>query len=519
MLIVCLLAALAGLAAGPVWQAREQWHFAQSGDDGVYWVTAKSIAEGRGYRVPNLPGEPYAVKYPPLYPLYLALAWLAGGPFPENLKAAAGLQALLLPAYVALLVALLRQLGASWRRTAAVAALTVATFQVILLASTLMSELLFCCFLMAALLAVERAGAEAAERAGWWAVAGGALAGLAYLTRNAALPLFAAAPAFFLLRRRGRLAVLFLLPAVPMAAAWHWWSHAQAAASVDPFNSNYLFEYGRVIGAIGLWGHVARQAGMLSGAAAEGLLPGLGEWFRALPFQHLVLAAAVAGCIRLGRRRQWPVAVLFTGMYLGLIVLWWFDGLTRLIVPVWPVLLAGIAQEGAHVAEMIGGGAQAGRWRRLAARWAPAALCALLVLRNDGLAWRRMSAVLAEERAARLSDLRTFEWIRTHAGGDTLLAAWKDGAVHLYTGLPASRGLFVRLTPQPESQRVLEASLGALAARYRAGMLVILRSDLYDSFSEAGLRDFRARAEALPESELVYRSESALVYRFAIRRD
>src|SRR6185436_20043908 len=107
---------LVSLVAKPVWEGHEQWHFGQGVDDGVYWVIAKSLASGEGYRLSSLPGAPYAVHYPPLYPLFLSLAWHWSPAFPENLKTAASLQALLLPVYLALLLLVLRQLDFSWRR-------------------------------------------------------------------------------------------------------------------------------------------------------------------------------------------------------------------------------------------------------------------------------------------------------------------------------------------------------------------------------------------------------------------
>ncbi len=41
-------------------------------DDSIYWVSARSLATGDGYRIESLPGEPYQTKYPPLYPALLA---------------------------------------------------------------------------------------------------------------------------------------------------------------------------------------------------------------------------------------------------------------------------------------------------------------------------------------------------------------------------------------------------------------------------------------------------------------
>src|SRR5687767_8764441 len=53
-------------------------------DDAIYTAVAKSVAEERGYRIINLPGEPYQTKYPPLYSMMLAAAWRINPDFPSN---------------------------------------------------------------------------------------------------------------------------------------------------------------------------------------------------------------------------------------------------------------------------------------------------------------------------------------------------------------------------------------------------------------------------------------------------
>src|SRR3954464_4957104 len=42
-------------------------------DAGVYYITGISLAEGRGYRLLNEPGEIHAIQYPPLLPAFVAL--------------------------------------------------------------------------------------------------------------------------------------------------------------------------------------------------------------------------------------------------------------------------------------------------------------------------------------------------------------------------------------------------------------------------------------------------------------
>jgi hypothetical protein len=53
-------------------------HFGKFHDDTFYLSSAKSIAEGQGYRLPSVPGAPPATKYPILYPWLLS--WAPGFP-------------------------------------------------------------------------------------------------------------------------------------------------------------------------------------------------------------------------------------------------------------------------------------------------------------------------------------------------------------------------------------------------------------------------------------------------------
>ena len=59
--------------------------FAGWRDDSIYLCTAKSLAEGRGFRHMETPGSPFETKYPPLYPATLALVFMLGGEFPKNM--------------------------------------------------------------------------------------------------------------------------------------------------------------------------------------------------------------------------------------------------------------------------------------------------------------------------------------------------------------------------------------------------------------------------------------------------
>src|SRR5258708_12890219 len=77
-------------------------HFGHLHDDSIYFVCAKSLAGGSGYRILSLPDQPFQTKYPPLWPALLAFIWKVNPQFPENLKWALGAAWLLLPVYLAI---------------------------------------------------------------------------------------------------------------------------------------------------------------------------------------------------------------------------------------------------------------------------------------------------------------------------------------------------------------------------------------------------------------------------------
>ena len=48
-------------------------------DGGVYYVLGTALAEGRGYRLLNEPGEIEATQYPPLFPVFIAAHQVIAG--------------------------------------------------------------------------------------------------------------------------------------------------------------------------------------------------------------------------------------------------------------------------------------------------------------------------------------------------------------------------------------------------------------------------------------------------------
>jgi len=86
---------LTGFAAALILVAVLSWtsiqnyrvFFGMYHDDGIYLVSAQSLAEGSGYRMLFLPGEPAQTKYPIGFSFLLSLIWRAFPSFPDNLTA------------------------------------------------------------------------------------------------------------------------------------------------------------------------------------------------------------------------------------------------------------------------------------------------------------------------------------------------------------------------------------------------------------------------------------------------
>ena len=202
--------------------------FAETHDDSIYYVAAKGIATGAGYRVLSLPSEPFQTKYPPGYPFFLSLVWLIEPTFPANLTLVTALNWLIFPVFVALSYLWLRRT----RRALLSTALIALNPYVILFSTYLMSELLFGCLVLISLLLSRRA------------VLAALVGAAAYLVRTGGLVL--AVSGTFCLWLEGRRKEAFQLAAVflPFVVAWMIWAKMHQAAGTDIVTLYYTNYFG-----------------------------------------------------------------------------------------------------------------------------------------------------------------------------------------------------------------------------------------------------------------------------------
>ena len=172
-----------------VWNNRDVPHFGILQDDGVYLIDAQALARGAGYRILSLPTQPFDTRYPPLYPLYLALAWHAVPAYPANLGMAIMLSWLSLPVVLMLAYFWCKRHSFPVPITWMVVGLLALNPYVLFFVSNLGSELLFMVFLLGAILVADRP-----YQGGWRGpLLAGAIAGAGYLTRTAGIALLPAA--------------------------------------------------------------------------------------------------------------------------------------------------------------------------------------------------------------------------------------------------------------------------------------------------------------------------------------
>ena len=138
----------------------------------------------------------------------------------------------------------------------------------------------------------------------------------------------------------------------------------------------------------------------------------------------------------------------------------------------------------------------------------------LIVAHNDHDTWRRASLANAQELGTKSQDLAAYTWISRHASKDTVVLAWQDAVVFLYTGVVASRGLFLSVTNV--NVRILVQSLSSLPSTYHKGLLLLLNSDLRPDQRGGELK--RVALPNLADSKLEYQGDGALIYSLPIVR-
>ncbi len=212
------------------WRDRHMSQFAYLHDDGLLFISAKSLAATGSYRIPSLVENPAQTKFPPLYPLYLSFIWRLNPAFPDNLPLATCFSWMVLVLCLALSWMLFIRYGFPPARTALLVALLGLNPYMILFGCSMFSEVFFTCLVLAVFLALSRARGQ--NGTGMVLLAG-LLAGCAYLSRTAGIALLVSVPAWMIWNKQRRHAALFVAAMLPEVVGWTLWTRAHASPSSD----------------------------------------------------------------------------------------------------------------------------------------------------------------------------------------------------------------------------------------------------------------------------------------------
>ncbi len=304
------------------------------GDNSTYVSLAYGLVTTGSYtEVFDPAGLPHT-KYPPVFPMILAALIALGARTWVALKSTAVVSTILAVAFTYLWAH--RRLG-PWPAFA-VAILLGSSAAVIYYSHWILSDPVFLALTVASLWALEQGSREGA-RSTWWLAGGVALAGLAYFTRSAGLPLVVAILAWLALERRWRSVVAVGLSlGVPALA---WWLRGRGAPASYAAEFWLVDPYQPTLGTVGVLDLVPRAVANLGGYVTRhgpaGIVGSGGGGVALLGVTLTVVA--LYGWARTVRERVGP-AELFLPLYAGLILVWpvvWSGD--RFALPLYPLVL------------------------------------------------------------------------------------------------------------------------------------------------------------------------------------
>ncbi len=419
------------------WHGRDMPEFGQVHDDSIYYVTAKALAQGRGYRIESMPGEPWQTKYPPLEPLFLALVWRMEPRFPANLELATLFSWVWFPVWMALAHRMFRDLGLGGRAALALCGVLGLNGTAAAYAKRAEPEVMVAALWTAsAALAVGRPKIGESPAGPWRAAGAGLLAGAAYLAKTAALPLAAAVPLYYAVRRQFRNAGLFLAGMLPAIAGWSLWMRAHRdlpAGSLRSHTTDFLRMY--YTDYLGYHWHTVRMAGYgnILAKNADTLLAALGavvvNWRETPGLAERFLGALIlVGTIRHFRRVGSNPYHLFALAYASMLLLWDYPPNERFLLPVLPVILAGLWTELERIFEAL-------RQRRGAVAIGFACACTAILVCPEIATWGSLLQGDVYYRRLRAATYHpAYRWIQEHTRAEDQFLASEDVVLYLYAG-------------------------------------------------------------------------------------
>jgi hypothetical protein len=415
-----------------VWKNRQMPQFAYLHDDGILFVSAKSVAAD-SYRIASLPDAPYQTKFPPLFPLYLSAIWRLNPNFPDNLRLASLFAWIPLAAYLALAWAWYRQSGMEESRVWLLVALLAVNPYVMWFGTFLFSDVFFTCGLLATLLAAARGGVRMALLAG-------VLGGCAYLSRTTGIALLISVPAWMAWKKDWRRAAAFIAGMLPAVIGWSLWTSNHKLHTSDGtliFYTDYiryLLQSNVRDLPLMLWKNVDQLLYAMGSMA----LPRIDDSLPLKILTQVIAAAMIAGTVRMMRRGLGRSYGLFALVSVGFLLVCDFPSTERYILPLYPLLLAGLLCEIEHLAHALKAGFHHRDFSQRAAAAAFSTVVAAVWVGALAMQFFMTFVFLQaslDEKLAKLRDQKlAYTWIAANLPDSAKIFSYDDPLLYLYTG-------------------------------------------------------------------------------------
>ena len=465
--------------------------FGLSEDDGIYFSSAKALAEGQGYVLSSVPGTPAATKYPILYPWLLSWVWRWNPSFPSNLNDGAVLNIVFGSAFIIGAFVFFKEIG----RLGDAESLFLSAFcgvqpLILVYTANLLPEIPFAALTLWALVMAMRVTKSGANSMS--AVLCGLLAGVSILMRVLGVPVAAGIYLAILYRKGWRRSLVFACSVAPFLTVLIWRSIISAPANAPQsasfqcsrvwqmswmYYTNYLsFWKAAAIQSHAIWNMIRANLTILS------LQPGM--YFvdpQLLRPSKLTMVAAFLlsiavwkGLIFHARRRVEPIHFVLA-IYLIPVILWDYPDVERFLVPFLPFIVLGLWLEIRRVLLLV---KRALENKDPGEKPAALFLCfvAFAVALLIGLSFKVGITSMIEQsklRGKMMDEKRSaYTWLRKNTSDSAKVIAYEDASLFLY----ASRQSFrpVIFSPagdfQPEQLRTelecITASAQELGASY-----------------------------------------------------
>jgi hypothetical protein len=419
--------------------------FAYLHDDGIFFVSAKSLATGGGYRIASLPENAYQTKFPPLYPAYLSLIWRLNPKFPDNLKLATIASWLCLAACLALAWILYKDAGlAPAKRWLALALLGFSPYM-IFFGTRLFSEIPFTALVLATLIAARRSGDRAI-------LCAAALASLAYLTRTAGIALIASVLLCLLLRRDFRRLKLFAVITLPVVFAWGAWTATHRSGHGDltlTYYTDYLGFQLKNVGFDNILIVFWKNFDQILYGIGSLVLPKVVSNLPMKILTQVIAIGAIMGVVRLVRSGVLVDYAIFSAFSTAILLVWHYPATERFVLPMFPLLAVGLIVEAEHLWNMLRPAFRHKKMDQRVAAYLIGGVAGIICLSALALQLYVTFVYLTDTANAKRVQLAArrddYQWIAANLPDSATVLSYDDPLLYLYTG---RRGNYLPMLPR-----------------------------------------------------------------------